>query len=165
MFNLVPWKKRNNGNISVRQDERFADHPLMRMRDEFESLVDRFFGGRTFGQWPSLDLFEAPQWGWEVNLEDHGDHYVLQDDVPGFEPEDFDVKVRGNSLVVRAENKEEKRGKHESRYRHGEFFQTFTLPNGVKTDAIDARYHSGILAVQLPKRESMQAKRIEVKSS
>ncbi len=165
MFSLVPWKKRNNGNIKVRQDDRFAEHPLMQIRDEFESLVDRFFGESPFGRWPSLDLFESPRWGWNMNLEDQGDHYVLVAEAPGFEPEDFEVKVRGNSLVIRAESKEESKGKHESGYQYEQFFQTMTIPNGVNVDAIDARYHSGVLEVKLPKSDSVRPKRIEVKSA
>ena len=52
-----------------------------------------------------------------------------------------------------------------SGYQYGRFHETFTLPQGVMSDQIDARYHNGVLELHLPKSEEAKAKRIAVKSA
>ena len=66
---------------------------------------------------------------------------------------------------MRAEHKDEKREKNGgSHYRYGSFSRTVALPHGVDEEKIEARYHSGVLELHLPKTEQGQGKRIEVKS-
>ncbi|MHB8864868.1 MAG: Hsp20/alpha crystallin family protein [Pirellulaceae bacterium] len=95
---------------------------------------------------------------------DHEKEYVVHAELPGFEPEDFEIKTSGNLLTVRAEHKETKEQDGGSSYRYGSFSRSFTLPEGVDCDNIDASYHSGVLNVRLPKTEQAQAKRIPVTS-
>lgn len=168
MFSLVPWRKKNGRSIKVRRDqqEEYA-YPLAEFRQELDSLFDRFFGPSRFsplarlGQWEEM----LPAFTWNADLSDEGNEYVFRAEAPGFEPDDFDIKVSGNLLIVHAEHKEEKKRKKEMTYHYGEFHQTFTLPQGVDTGKIDARYHSGVLEIHLPKSEEVHPKRIEVKAS
>jgi HSP20 family protein len=176
MFNLIPWKKRG-GNVAVRRDASLGDwqyqwdrdvHPLARLREEFDTLLTRFFDDRwwedRFG--PSNLLSEShPGWNWDLGWEDKENEYVFQAELPGFEPEDFEVKVSGNVLMVRAEHKDEKQDKDGgSSYHYGSFSRSVTLPRGVDSQKIDARYHSGVLELHLPKTEEARGKRIEVKA-
>jgi HSP20 family protein len=173
MFNLIPWKKRNNGGtIAVRHAEPscqdFGHATLARFREEFDTLFDRFFGDRSLGarglgSLPSV--WDMPQfdWNWGLGLQDEGDKYVLEAELPGFEPDDFEVRKSGNRLVIRAEHKHEEREKHgESSFRYGSFNRSFTLPAGVNEDQIEASYHSGVLKIHLPKTEQGRSKRIPV---
>jgi HSP20 family protein len=121
------------------------------MRDEFDALFNRFFG----------DFPEsfAGDWG----LEDAGNEYRLRAEAPGFEPEDFDIQVSGNRLTIKGERKQD--GKDKESFRSEQRFQeTLTLPTGVNADQIEARYHSGVLELRLPKGPEAQAKRIAVKT-
>lgn len=173
MFKLAPWKKRS-GKIAVRGDKPSVDVerdflPLARFREEFDSLMDRFFeesrlGGGLFGN--ELNLWQQPQLerNWDLGWEDKQDEYVLHAELPGFEVEDFDVKVSGNALTVRAEHKDEQKENGGASYHYGSFVRTLTLPHGVEADKIDARYHSGVLDVHLPKSKEVVGKRIPVKS-
>ena len=156
---LIPWKKRS-GDVQVHSEE----HPIARLRQDFDQLWDRFWDDCRSGD---LSLWNESQWvGSRVNLDDNEREYMLRAELPGFEPEDFDVKVSGNVLTVRAEHKEEGKDKkgNGTYQRYGRFYESFALPQGVLSDQIDARYHSGVLEVHLPKSEECQAKRIEVKS-
>lgn len=179
MFSLIPWKKRS-GNIAVHRDEPVREwdrgyegdlFPLARLRDEFDALVHRFFGdpwfGSRMGELPALWNESPLDLNWDLGWEDRGNEYVYQAELPGFEPGDFDVKISGNVLSVRAEHKEEKKEKKNggSQYRYGTFTRSVTLPHGVDEQRIDARYHSGILELHLPKTEEAKGKRIEVKSA
>jgi HSP20 family protein len=160
MFSLIPWKKKNNngGNVSVWQDRPDDFPPLARFRNEFESLLDRF--------WNDWDVLSRWEHGFPMkfreDLEDKPNEYVFQAELPGFEPDEIDVKVSGQSLSVRAEHKQQDQGREGQSYRYGVYQRCFTLPQGVDESKIDARYHNGVLEVHLPKTEQAQGKRIPV---
>lgn len=169
--NLIPWKKPNS-HLDVRRDEPHASnddvYPLARLRSNFDSLVHRFFeddwmGSRNNGK--SLSPFgQRFDWNWDLGWEDRGKAYVYQTELPGFEPEDFDVKISGRILTIHAEHKDEKNEKNGlTSYRYGSFSRSLTLPVGAVDSKIDARYHSGILEIHIPKTKDAQGKRIEVK--
>ncbi len=166
MFSLTPWKRRQT-TLPVRREETGLEmwEPLTRFRQELDSLMDEFFSSR-FGELSPLVGWEPGRPSpWEFGWEEKDDEYLLSAEIPGFEPEEIEVKLSGNVLTVRAEHKEEKSDKEGATYRYGEFYRTMTLPPGIDTDKIDARYHSGVLEVHLPKSEEFQGRRIEVKQS
>ena len=143
---LIPWK-RNGGEVKVQND----DYPLTRFRQEFDDLWDRF--------WSDSSLL-----GSGIEMDDNDKEYVVRAEVPGFSAEEIDVKVSGNVLTLAAEQKEESSEKNGSFSRYGSFHKSFTLPQGVLTDKIDADYHNGVLELHLPKSEECKPKRIAVKA-
>lgn len=157
---IIPWKKRS-GEIKTPNE----DHPIAQLRHDFDQLWDRFWNAWRQGE---LSLWDDSRWlGSRIDFDDSEREYVLRAEVPGFEPEDFDVKVSGNVLTLRAEHREKGKSKkgNGSYQRYGSFYESFTLPREVLSDKINARYHSGVLEVHLPKSEECQPKRIEVKSA
>jgi HSP20 family protein len=71
--------------------------------------------------------------------------------------DDFKVDVEGNVLTISAE-KEEKNEEKEEKFTRKEFSYTsfsrsFTLPEWVNKDKIDASYEDGLLRLVLPKTE------------
>ena len=84
---------------------------------------------------------------------------------PGFEPNDFNVEIVGDNLVLKAERKEEEKGGDGYRSRQESFYRTLALPHGVDADKIEARYHNGVLEVHIPKGQEAKGKRIEVKAT
>jgi HSP20 family protein len=162
MFNLTPWKKQSNGgDIKVRNNRERRFEPLALFRDEFNSLWDRYWGDwdREFGM-----SGQAPSFGLNERFEDKENAYVFQADLPGFDPDEIDVKVSGTSLVVKAERKDEQKDKERSSYHYGSFQRYFQLPQGVDSESIEAKYHNGVLEVHLPKTEEDRPKRIPVKA-
>jgi len=175
MFNLIPWKKQT-GNLKVRHDRPVwesdrDDYALARLRDDFDALMrhffdDRWLGNRLMGAMP--DPWEAAQQAFNGDLgwEDKENEYVVHAELPGFDAEDFDVKLSSNTLTVRAEHKDETREDNGgASYRYGSFTRTFTVPRGVDEENVKARYHSGVLEVHLPKTERARGKRIEVQKA
>jgi len=162
MFNLVPWKKRSGTNVPVKRSPGFGDSPLAEFRDEFDAIWDRFWG-----QWHrGLDLWEEDhRLGLDARLEDQGDKCLLRAELPGFEPDEIELKVSGNTLSIAAEHKEERKDKHSAVYRHGSYQRHFTVPKGIVKDAVEARYHNGVLEVELPKSEASNVKRIPVSTA
>ncbi|HXG12979.1 MAG TPA: Hsp20/alpha crystallin family protein [Gemmataceae bacterium] len=157
MFSLIPWTSRRNGGGLVTRRGR---HPLDQIREEFDTLFDRFFG-----RWPSPFVgWDVPGWG--LDVEDTGSEVVVRADAPGFEPNEFDVQVVGNVLTIRAEHKQEAGEKGKERYSFAErrLHRRVTLPEGTDPDKVEARYRNGVLELRLAKRPETQPKRIEVKT-
>lgn len=160
MFSLVPWKKKHQvpQTTGALPNDWFGNR-LTEIQDEFNSLVDRFWS-----DWPAIDdrwLQRGYTWG--LDVDDQENEYVVRAEAPGFEAEDFDVQVRGNHLVIRAEHKDEqKHGKNGSVYQYGRYERTIPVPVGAETEGITARYHSGVLELHLPKGEEAKGKRIAV---
>ena len=159
MFGLIPWKRtqRHQQQLSPAEWNDPWETTLSTLREEMDRLFDRFFGSQT-----RRPLGLLPWEGWLEGLEDRGDHYRVRLPVPGFEPEEFDVSVSGNRLILRAEHKEESK-EGNGGYRFGSLHEVITLPESVDVDQIEARYHNGVLEVRLPKREEARPKRIVVK--
>jgi HSP20 family protein len=160
MFGKLIPRRKPEGKVKVWKEE---ENPVARLRHDFDELWNRFWDDWQHG----LSMRREHGWlGSSMDFDDQEKEYVVRAELPGFEPDEFDLKVSGNMLTLRAEHKED--GKDEnggSFQRYGSVSETFTLPSGVLSDKIDARYHSGVLEIHLPKSEEAQAKRITVNSA
>ncbi|MEP7321132.1 MAG: Hsp20/alpha crystallin family protein [Saprospiraceae bacterium] len=92
-----------------------------------------------------------------VNVTETKDDYQVKVAAPGLKKEDFKVDVEGNILTISSEKEETKNEKDEKysrkEYTYSSFSRSFTLPDVVHRDKIDAKYENGILSLSLPKRE------------
>lgn len=103
---------------------------------------------------PAVDVYED-------------EHTVtLKIEVPGIDEKDIDVRVENNTLTVHGERKLEKDEKEENYRRierqYGSFTRTFTLPNTVDSENIEANYDKGVLKIRLAKRAEAKPKQIKV---
>jgi HSP20 family protein len=162
MFNLIPWSEK--GKAKSRDLAPYQGHPLAELRNEFDSLFDRFLTrwAEPFGEEFGLGRF------WATDMEENDREVVVKAEVPGFEPDELDVQVSGNVLTVKAEKKNERKRKEgngqyeERRYRN--FRQRVMLPPGTDPDKIEARCKNGLLEVHVPKSAEARGKRIPVKA-
>ena len=127
------------------------------------TVFDRFF-----------NTFELPSlFGEEHIIEPDFDvaetekDYVITGEIPGMDVKDIHITLTNGVLTVKGEKKEEKEEKEKNFHRierhYGSFHRSFRVPDGIKTDALDARYKDGILTLTLPKAEVSKVKKIEVK--
>jgi HSP20 family protein len=74
---------------------------------------------------------------------------------------EFNIDVESNMLTVSCEKEESKDEKNErynrKEYNYSSFSRSFTLPEEVVKDKIEATYEDGVLHITLPKTE--QAKK------
>jgi len=80
--------------------------------------------------------------------------------------EDIKVEVKDGTLVLSGERKSEKPAEGVE-YRHAErvaakFWRSFSLPETVKQDGIEATYKDGILEIRVPKAEEAKPRQIEI---
>ena len=104
-----------------------------------------------------------------VNIKENADEFFLEIAVPGMKKSDFNIEVDNKILSISSEREEEHKEKEENYTRrefgYSSFKRTFTLPESIESDKINAKYNDGILKVHLPKREEAKekpAKRINV---
>ena len=103
---------------------------------------------------PPVDIYE----------DEHSIQLKLE--VPGVDEKDLDIRVENNLLTVSGERKFEKEQKEENFHRverrYGSFSRSFTLPNTVSTEDIQANYDHGVLRIRLAKRAEAKPKQIKV---
>jgi HSP20 family protein len=163
MAGLIPWRRKNGGpagNGGSLVPLRHFPTLMRRMQSEFDELFDRFAS-----EWP-IPLEEFSR-GWErgLDVEDTDDCVVIRAEAPGFEAGDFDLSVSGNRLILRARRKTETKEKGGERREECQCYESMTLPTGIDKDNIDARYHSGVLTVTIPKTKEGRSKKIAVKNA
>jgi len=155
MFGLVPRRReRESGGTSLFPRNEF---PLNSLRTGLEEVFDR-----VIGRLPTM--FENG-WmdGYGADVEETEEMVVVRADAPGFEPEDFDIQVLGNTLKITAKRTMEGKDKIPTIARQLE--RVLTLPEGVDPEKIEAHYRQGVLELRLPKTEKAKARKIEVKAT
>lgn len=94
-----------------------------------------------------------------TNIKETEDAFEVELSVPGFNKEDFNLKLDNELLTISAkieDKQEETTDKYTRReFRSHSFSRTFTLPETITTDEINAKYDNGILKVTLPKNKAV----------
>lgn len=103
-----------------------------------------------------------------VDIVEHPDAFEVRAEVPGMKAEDIHLDVEKNVLTLRGERQLEEVTEKSDYKRversYGTFTRSFTLPETVDDEHIEAKLNDGVLTVRLPKREAPSARRIEVSS-
>ncbi len=93
----------------------------------------------------------------KVNIKETADAFIVEMAVPGLKKSDFQINIDNQSLSISTETKEENEHKEENYTRrefgYSSFKRTFTLPESVNDEKINASYNEGILSILLPKKE------------
>jgi HSP20 family protein len=102
-----------------------------------------------------------------VGISDDDKEWLVKADLPEVKKEDVKVTVESGVLILTGERKFEKEEKDKKYHRiersYGNFFRSFTLPEGADGAKVSAEFKDGVLKVHLPKSERAKAKAIEVK--
>ena len=93
-----------------------------------------------------------------VNIKENGNHYTVSLAAPGLKKEDFKIDMEGNMLTISSEKEESKEEKDEKftrkEYSYSSFSRSFSLPEDVRQEAIEARYENGELKITLPRKDN-----------
>ena len=132
---------------------------LGNFRSVFNDLFDDNFGR----PWAEAN---RSRWYPAVDVLENKDSYLIRAELPGMKREDIKVEVKDGTLVLSAERKSEKPAEGVE-YRHVErvdikFWRSFSLPETVKHDGIEATYKDGVLEIRVPKAEEAKPRQIEV---
>lgn len=124
--------------------------PTKKSAPFFPSIMDELF--RFDASRPGFNAAVVPP----VNIRETDSAYVVELSAPGQQKSDFNIEVDNDLLTISSKNKQEQTS-NEGKYTRREFsfsaFQrSFTLPDTVDEDQINATYENGILSISLPKR-------------
>lgn len=143
--------------MSIQLRDPFQD--TLRLRDAMDRLFEEsVVAPLTIRAGSGLDM--------ALDVEESPDAYTVRAALPGFHPEEIDVSMLGDTLTIRAERRGEEERKdrnyliHERRY--GAVMRSFTLPQRVDPDKVQARYEHGELVLTAPKTEDSKPRRIAI---
>ena len=152
----LPVRRASGGGVTRQR----AWDPLERMTEGMAisplDIVGRMFGGRDLGEvfTPAFEVKETK------------DAYIFKADLPGVKEEDVEVTVTGNRIQVSGKREEEKQEENERFYayerNYGSFSRSFTLPEGVDSENVDAGLTNGVLSLRIGKKPEIQPKRIQL---
>ena len=129
-----------------------------------QEQINRIFGNNGLGH--TGEESNLTPWAPAVDIYETEHELVVKADLPDVNPQDLDIRVENNILTIRGERKFDTKA-HEDNYlrierAYGSFSRSFSLASSVKSEAIQADYHNGVLTLSLPKREEAKPKQIKV---
>ena len=79
----------------------------------------------------------------------------------------MEITIENGMLTISGEKREERKEGEEGRYHlversYGSFSRSFTLPQGIDEEQIDAEFHKGLLTVRIPKAALPQPRRVQI---
>ena len=131
---------------------------------DIREIEQRLFGNRNAVRDEESVATMIPQ----VNTREGEFAYHIDVDMPGIAKEDIKIDLKENVLTISGERKHKEELKEGDYYRletrFGTFSRSFTLPENVDTENIEASAENGVLEVVLPKLANQEVvKSIAVK--
>ena len=115
----------------------------------------------------SLDASRGTNWAPAVDVYEDPERITFKFEIPEVRKEDLTVRVEVGVLTVEGNRKLEfeelQANYHRIERPFGRFARSFSLPNTVAAEKIDAELKEGILRVTLVKKPEAQTRTIEVK--
>jgi len=107
--------------------------------------------------------FFAPR----VEVREEKDAFVVDAELPGVERDSVKVELENGVLTLSGEKKQESETKENGIFRseriYGQFQRSFSLPDTVDAEKIDAEFRNGVLKVWLHKKPEAAPKKISVR--
>ena len=128
----------------------------------------RDFFGRFFEDFDLPSAFNENQdWMPKIDISETETEFIVNAEIPGMTKDDIKITMTDGLLTLSGEKKHEHEDKKEN-YRlversFGAFRRSMRLPENVDVDKIDASYKEGVLTITVPKPESVEAQKIEIK--
>jgi len=140
-------------------DERLPENPrsFFRLPNSLPSLWEEMEG--RMSQW----MGAGNETG--ISVSEDAQNVYIEAQLPGVSPDDLDVSIHRNTLIVKGEKKEEQIDKNRKFYRRAKnsFFYQVELPAPVEEESEEAHYQDGALKLTFKKSQPIQIKKIAVR--
>ena len=127
--------------------------------------INNFFD-ESFGKSRARSTSTTGVWYPSVDILESKDSYLLRAELPGMKKEDFHLEVKDGTLTLSGERKSDEAANgvryHSVERVAGKFTRSFSLPQTVKQDGIEATYRDGILEIRVPKVEEAKPREIAI---
>ena len=144
--------------MAVERWDPFRD--VVSLREAMNSLLQDSFVR------PGSAMAPAAHGGFPIDVSESENDYVIHAQLPGVKPEEVQITVHGDTVLIRGELKaaEEKKGQtwHLRERRFGAFQRAVSLNAPIDADKANAQFEHGVLTLTLPKAEAARPKQIKV---
>ena len=138
--------------------------PLHDLRS-LQNDVNRLFSSNMSGAFADEGIARGT-WNPTVDIYENKDRIVIEADLPGMNLEDIHLTFGNNVLTLSGERRFEKKDEADNYHRversYGTFTRSFAVQQTDSIEGVTAGYDNGILRIDLPKREEVKARRIEI---
>ncbi len=136
----------------------------------------------NFNYFPTIwnDLFPHDVWSKDcqfqqipaANIKDNDQDFTISLAVPGLKKDDIKINIKNNVLTISSETKDDKKEIVDAKknftrweYNYNSFSRSFSLPNSVSSEKIEASLEHGELLVKIPKKlpTEVNGKEIQIK--
>jgi len=128
---------------------------------DFDSLFDSFLENTRY------PVRSEDKWMPRVDVQESENSFEVTAELPGMDKKDIDIGLQDNRLTIKGEKdteKEENNNKYYIRERvRGRFERSFTLPENVDKDRIEAKFNDGVLTLEIPKTEVPEQEEVKIK--
>ena len=130
---------------------------------DVENLLERtsrslgWMPPRSMGWMPMMaaDMATNGEWCPCVDIGENDRAFVLKVELPGVKREDVAINIQNDVLTLEGSRRREEESQGQRFHRlersYGHFLRSFSLPDNVDAAGIGARFHDGLLEVELPK--------------
>jgi HSP20 family protein len=133
---------------------------LRTMQDQMNRMLDMAWN-REFGEELKEGVWQPP-----VDIYEDEHSVIIKAELPDVDQKDIEVRIENNTLTLKGERKHSSDIKKENYYRveryFGQFQRSFSLPQSINQEKVQATCDKGILTITLPKREEVKPKQISV---
>ena len=130
-----------------------------------QNEVNRLFLSNVSGAFADEGIARGT-WNPTVDIYENKDRIVIEADLPGMNLEDIHLTFGNNVLTLTGERRFEKKDEADNYHRversYGTFTRSFAVQQTDSIEGVTAGYENGILRIDLPKREEVKARRIEI---
>ncbi|NJN64021.1 MAG: Hsp20/alpha crystallin family protein [Acidobacteria bacterium] len=135
--------------------------------DRIQREMNRIFANPNFGDLaPAREETMARGFIPAVDISEDVEKIQLAVELPGLDRKDIEVSIEDGRLTISGERRFEAKTDEKNFTRversYGTFSRSFSLPNTVDVDRVEARMDKGVLIVSLFKREEAKPKQIAV---
>ncbi len=120
---------------------------------EFESLHDKI--QRYFDDFSNFGFNTAENFHPRIDINEDKQSINVTAEIPGVKKENIKITLQDNILTIEGEKKKESEEKEINFYRSerifGSFKRSFTLPEEVDSENVEAKFEDGTLKIQLKK--------------
>lgn len=128
---------------------------MRRMHEDMDRIFSQAFGGGMMSGGESQEAGSGlMSWSPAIEVRQQGNELVVHAELPGLKPEEVQVEVNEDALIIQGERKQDQSsdqgGVHRTERRYGRFYRAIPLPEGVDADQAKAAFNHGVLEVTVP---------------
>ncbi len=159
-MSLIPFRTKRASGMEPGSMATLAD-----FRNEMNRLFEGFFS-RPLAMPGWFETIEPGQWLPAIDMSETDKQIHVRAELPGIDPQDVDVSVSEDRLVISGEKKSEQEESAEGwthrESHYGSFSRAIPLPETVDPAKVTARYDKGVLTVELTKSPSSASRKVPV---